>query len=142
MSDLKFVCRMAIVNKLTKSILKKIDGSIPALDGDDQNHRHRIIDPTEADFFALLGTDNGRGVASMLKAYPHFYGWKNIKSAVVYPDDTKIGPAMCWVLERTKPEHRKQTPLSKRGQRQLKKAVRKSEASRSGGGGAHATPRK
>lgn len=66
-------------------------GSIPTLDGDDQTYRHRIIDANDADFSALLGTDNGRGIASMLKAYPKFYGWKDVKSVVVYPGNKTIG---------------------------------------------------
>lgn len=130
MSGLKFVWRMSVVNKLTTSIIEEIDGSISTLEGDGQTYRHRTIHAKDADFYALLGTDNGRGIASMLKAYPQFYGWKNIKSVILYPDKS-IGPAICWVLERTQPELRKQTPLSKKEARQVAKAERKSEANRS-----------
>ena len=45
---------------------------------------------------------SGRGVASMLAAYPHFYGWKDITSVIVYPDDG-MGPVICWVLKGTRP---------------------------------------
>lgn len=36
-------------------------------------------------FFALLATDNGKGVARMVAAYPEMFGRKIIDRVVIYP---------------------------------------------------------
>lgn len=44
-------------------------------------------------FFALLGSDNGRGAARMLVDYPQMFGRKTISSVRVFPGD------ICWFLD-------------------------------------------
>lgn len=44
-------------------------------------------------FFALLGTDNGKGVARMLAAYPQMFGRKTISCVRIYTNN------ICWFLE-------------------------------------------
>lgn len=47
-------------------------------------------------FFALLATDNGKGVARMLASYPGCFGGKTVTRARIY----KAGMDICWFLER------------------------------------------
>ncbi len=53
----------------------------------------------ESDFFALLGTDNGRSTARMLATYPRMFGRKVITEAVV----DMYTPSICWVLKVLEP---------------------------------------
>ncbi|KAK7413271.1 hypothetical protein QQX98_007859 [Neonectria punicea] len=88
------------------------------------------LDSHADDFFALLATDNGKGVARMLTAYPKMFGCKVIARARVY---TMAVPAICWILEQVEgpepnPQPEKTTP-SRKEARHLRKASRSSKRS-------------
>ena len=56
-------------------------------------------DPAEEEagsdqFFRLLATDNGKGVARMLTDYPAMFGRKTISKALVYPTGAGRGPCI------------------------------------------------
>jgi hypothetical protein len=86
---------MNIANELTRSILTRIGSTMAPVPADENIPRCRTICAEDDDFLALLGTENGRGIASMLAAYPHFYRWKDITGVIVYPDD---GDGPCYLL--------------------------------------------
>ncbi|KAK3294380.1 uncharacterized protein B0H64DRAFT_463181 [Chaetomium fimeti] len=71
---------------------------VGALEDDRKPQDNEIItlQAGEADFFSLLGTDNGKGIARMLGAYPWMFGGKIITSAKVTCTDP---PNICWMLE-------------------------------------------
>lgn len=49
-------------------------------------------------FFALLESDHGRGIASLLIGYPWLFGFKTITSAVIFPVESGL-PSLYWRLE-------------------------------------------
>lgn len=55
-----------------------------------------VLTPDSEYFFALLGTDNGAGIARMLATYPHMFGGKTISKVQVYDQGTVY---MCWYLQ-------------------------------------------
>lgn len=110
---------MCIVNTDTLSVISSIDRRLK------QPHtavlRHVDIHPSEDDyFFALLGSENGKGIARMLADFPHFYGRKTITKVRVYPS-SKVGPALCWFLEEVEevkvPMTPTKNPLSRKEKR-------------------------
>lgn len=109
---------MCVSNEETRSIILGIDRNLQ--EPLDKNLRHLDIYDGEDKFFALLGSDNGKGVARMLADFPHFYGWKTISKVRVYPS-SEVGPALCWFLEEmeeVKPSSTpKASPLSRKGKR-------------------------
>ncbi|KAF0636526.1 hypothetical protein FPSE5266_20332 [Fusarium pseudograminearum] len=48
-------------------------------------------------FFALVASDNGRGIASMLRDYPWMFGFKAIVGALIVPNNNN--PSICWKLK-------------------------------------------
>jgi hypothetical protein len=78
MSALLAVCRLNIVNHVTRDLVQKLAAERDLQPGDVFTLR-----PGDADFFSLLGTQNGKGIAWMLGTYPSKFGRKVITSALV-----------------------------------------------------------
>ncbi|ROW02444.1 hypothetical protein VMCG_06103 [Cytospora schulzeri] len=86
--SLEAIWRMAIIYYDTLSVIR------------DAMARRQIpewgwvdIQAGEDDFFALLATDNGKGNARMLAAYPQMFGRKTISRVRVFNNQ------LCWFLE-------------------------------------------
>ncbi|KAK4094094.1 hypothetical protein Purlil1_1585 [Purpureocillium lilacinum] len=82
-------------------------------------------------FFALLATDNGKGVARMLAAFPEMFGRKTIDRVVIYPQ--KGSPHICWSLKEAAIKPSEPAPEisapSRKQRRHMKKASLSSRAS-------------
>lgn len=85
------------------------------------------IDSSTDDFYALLATDNGKGPARMLAAYPGLFGGKIITRARIFPHGGD--PHICWFLEEietgnlspTTPSEPGDGPLSRKQRRKQKR---------------------
>ena len=90
MSALLAICRLNIVNPETTAVIRKL-----AAECDPHPDDVLTLRAGDADFFSLLGTQNGKGLAWMLGTYPSKFGRKVITSALV----TCSKPNICWMLE-------------------------------------------
>ncbi|KAH6622543.1 hypothetical protein F5144DRAFT_655860 [Chaetomium tenue] len=96
MTALLAIVRFNVVNRVTTAVVVKVHSQRPRATPGPLTLR-----PGEADFFALLGTENGKGVARMLGAYPRMFDQKIIASTRIDPIDP---PSICWVLEKLEEE--------------------------------------
>lgn len=86
----------------------------------------RDIDTSDDDFFALLGTANGKTIPRMLAAYPQFFGRRIVTKARVIRHRGRKFPSICWFLEEApinEPTKRQQ----RKHRREVSKASRKSK---------------
>lgn len=90
MANLETIWRVSISNEDTKRLIARIMGT--------SQKSSRCVELTVDDdlFFALLATDNGRGLARMLGDYPEMFGRKALISAKVWQLTSM--PDICWLL--------------------------------------------
>ncbi|KAH7161953.1 hypothetical protein B0J13DRAFT_632691 [Dactylonectria estremocensis] len=74
---LQAIWRLNIENNTTKRIIETICGPHPMIPVD--------LQAGDDGFFALLGSDHGKGPARMLAAYPEMFGCRIIASVPVFP---------------------------------------------------------
>ncbi|SPQ20321.1 bc679d9c-9bc0-40a6-86af-9820c1cef2c1 [Thermothielavioides terrestris] len=82
MANLVEIFRLNIVNPVTEGLISTI-GSKSVRPNDDK--APLTFGEDDDEFFALLGTDNGRGVAQMLGTYPLMFGYKVIQKVLPSP---------------------------------------------------------
>ncbi|QPH03757.1 hypothetical protein C2857_000127 [Epichloe festucae Fl1] len=85
----------------------------------------RDIDTSDDDFFALLGTVNGKTIPRMLATYPQYFGRRIVTKARVINHRGRQFPSICWFLKEAptkEPTKRQQ----RKHRRELSKASRKS----------------
>lgn len=73
------------MNADTMGVIKRIQADQSLKDGAD-------LGPSEG-FWALLATDNGKGLARMLGTYPEYFGRKTIVKVRIWSQQ------LCWFLE-------------------------------------------
>lgn len=91
MASLRSVWRINVQNQQTETLIAKIAS---------KNRQPRATFEVRADeplFFALVASDHGRGVASMLRDYPWMFGYRTIVSAKVLPNGKH--PSFYWRLD-------------------------------------------
>jgi hypothetical protein len=93
MANLVEIFRLNIVNPVTEGLISTI-GSKSVRPNDDE--APLTFGEDDDEFFALLGTDNGRGVARMLGTYPLMFGCKVIQKVLVGPWSQP--PNICWAV--------------------------------------------
>ncbi|KAI9653897.1 MAG: hypothetical protein M1831_005582 [Alyxoria varia] len=80
---MKYHFRHSITNDLTQKIIDEVYKRLEK----DRSKEALEIKPTSDEFFALLGTPNGRATAVMLKDHPVALGKKNINSCKILKGD-------------------------------------------------------
>lgn len=89
MATIETVWRLIIANDEAKTLIHEIQTSRP------QAGQNPVdLFPGDDHFFALLATNNGKGVARMLTAYPRYFGYKVISGARVFQ-----GNHIYWMLK-------------------------------------------
>jgi hypothetical protein len=94
MTNLRAILRVTIVNEITRGLIELLGREAFARGA--SRDRPLTFEEGEPDFFALLGTENGKGCAWMLADYPQMFGRKVITKAVVDPWSDR--PNIWWVL--------------------------------------------
>jgi hypothetical protein len=94
MTNLRAILRVTIVNQTTRGLIKLLERE--ALARGASRDLPLTFEEGQPDFFALLGTENGKGCAWMLADYPLMFGRKVITKAVVDPWSDL--PNICWLV--------------------------------------------
>ncbi|KAH8893873.1 hypothetical protein GQ53DRAFT_821748 [Thozetella sp. PMI_491] len=124
MKHLQAIWRVKIDNQVTQNLIAAICGEDDLAPVD--------IKAGEDNFFALLGTDHGKGPARMLATYPELFGRRCISQVRVFPRKGKL-PDLCWFLEPVSlsqtvvpPPAAPDSPMSRKEKRKHRKAESKS----------------
>ena len=123
--NLETVWRVLIQNRDTHTVIQEIQARHQ---GEEQP---LLIDNTDDGFYALLGSDNGKGIARMLASYPQMFGRKTISQVQIWSTE------LCWFLQTVPappappidPAPLETAVLSRSQRRRLKKDLKKSRCS-------------
>lgn len=114
--SLETVWRHLIANTDTLAVIRVVTNLHP-----NEGLIFDVANTTDS-FRALLGTDNGKGIARMLASYPQLFGRKIISHVRV---NKRVSNELCWFLETVKespPKEINETP-SKKARRQARKSL-------------------
>ncbi|GKU05513.1 hypothetical protein FLAG1_09038 [Fusarium langsethiae] len=118
MEECSSIWRYKIVNQQTQRLIRQLAA---------KNANPKIpfeVGEEELLFFALVASDNGRGIASMLRDYPWLFNFKTIVTAMVFPYEPR--PSLYWrlapvLVDTPPPSPPPPASASKKEKRQYKK---------------------
>lgn len=72
---------------------------VAALDGSGEGHLGREFGTNHNGFYALLASENGKGVGWMLSSYPGIFGRRLMCKVRIIKRTKSEMPDLCWILE-------------------------------------------